>query len=561
MSFRHLVLVAFLGIFAARGEACAQEPRFLDRDPYYWIDELKSPKSSARRAAAFALGKLGAATFAFQGLRPLVDRLTDKESDAEVRDSAAFALGEIGLALRKYRESAVAWREASGALLQALGQDKDARVRRSAAYGIGGFGRFAASARVPLQTALQDESPGVRQNAAWALGQLGNEGGAQTVEGLAKVFGDADPLVRRDAAAAVGEIGRLRGPNDQFIANPAVGPLLQLFNNEKDTTIRKVALDALVNAVTPQDKQAAKELHGLLADKDPEIVRSAALALGNIGGKEADEAVRVLRQALREGDVLTRIQASAALANVGEGAVPAVPDLIHALDDKESGVRRSAALALSRIGPKAGAAVPALTKHLHAAETNEEVRKFAAEALAQMNGDDLVPVIPDLLQAIHDDKASPVRQRCIWALFNVRDLEGLQIVEPLTAVLSETDEDHFLVRYDAARCLAVRLGGKAPEKAVDVLLQMLNDKRIRLYEGSGADVTGSSVEGSKGGATVAMTYGGDARFLAAHALGRIGRPKATRPAVIEALEEAAKSPDKETRETSKEALKIIQGKK
>jgi hypothetical protein len=90
---------------------------------------------------------------------------------------------------------------------------------------------------------------------------------------------------------------------------------------------------------------------------------------------------------------------------------------------------------------------------------------------------------------------------------------------------------------------------------------MLRDKRLRTYEGSGADVTGSSVEGAKGGATVAMNLGGDARFLAAEALEAIGKPKADRAEVRRALEEAAKSPDQKTRDCAKKALAAIWGKK
>jgi HEAT repeat protein len=549
-------------LLAASGIASAQDGRFLGKYPNDWIAQLESKSPSARRAAAFALGKLGTATYTHRGVAALVGRIGEKESEADVRDAAAYALGEVGISLRRYhKESATAWNAAGDALLQALGKDEDARVRRSAAHGIGGFGKVAAGAREPLRAALRDSSPDVRQNAAWALGQLGTEDGAETLRALAQVFADADAQVRRDAAAAVGEIGRLRDPGGQAVPNPAVGPLLEMLKKEKDATIRNVALDALVNAVTAQDKDAARDLRGLLADKDPEIVRGAALALGNIGGAAADEAVGVLSDALAKGDLLTRLQASAALANIGEGAALAVPELIRTLDDKEADLRRNAAFALSSVGAKAVLAVPALARHLGRGETNADVRKYCAEALEKMNGDDIVPVVPDLLRAVKDDKASEVRQRCIWALARVRDLEALGIVEPLIAVLDEKEDAQALVRYDAARCLGVRLKGKAPDKAVDVLVQMLHDKRLLVYEGSGADVTGSSVEGVKGAANVAMRLGGDARFLAAEALEQIGTPKAKRQDVIDALIEVGRSPDEKTREAVKKALDAIRGKK
>src|SRR5262249_31717615 len=158
---------------------------------------------------------------------------------------------------------------------------------------------------------------------------------------------------------------------------------------------------------------AAAELRPLLHESDPETVHAAALALGNIGSPDADEAVRVLRQALKSGDALTRLQASGALANVGEGAALAVPELARLMDDKDSALRRNAALALSKIGHKAMDAIPVLAKHLHADEPNAEVRRFAAEALGKMRAEDIVPVLPDLLRALREDKVYQVRQRCI----------------------------------------------------------------------------------------------------------------------------------------------------
>src|SRR5262249_23068060 len=172
---------------------------------YHWIDQLKSKKPSARRAAAFALGKLGTAAYTHQGIAPLAAHLGQQESEIEVRDAAASAFGDIGLALRKHpRESATTWQAAGGRILQAL-QGKESRVRRSPAFAAGGFGKTAASARDALRMALHDDAPGVRQNAAWALGQLGKDDGVATLRELSQVFTDPDPQVRRDAAAAVGE--------------------------------------------------------------------------------------------------------------------------------------------------------------------------------------------------------------------------------------------------------------------------------------------------------------------------------------------------------------------
>jgi HEAT repeat protein len=554
---RRFLLIGFF-LLAAASLSPAQEAKFLDKDPNYWLDQLKSPTARTRRAGAFALGKLGTATYQYHGVPPLVEHVVDPEKEAEVRDAAAYALGEIGLALRPHRpELAKVWTGAGDTLLQALSEDIDARVRRSAAFAVGGFGPAAASGHKQLRTALKDKSPGVRQNAAWALGQIGQTEALETLKLLAEVIGDADPQVRRDAAAAVGDIGRLGGRYSKPAPNPAAGALLQLLAKEKDAVIRQTAIDSLVNAVTEQDKGGAPELRRLLKDKDPEIARGAALALGNIGGAEAGPAVPILQDALNKGDEGTRIQASAALANVGPGAVATVPDLVRAFGDKEPKVRRNVALALRNIGPEASSAIPALARRLRRDEPDEEVRRYSAEALGQMRGEDIVSVIPDILKAVKDDKEPTVRQRAVDALFYVPDLEAHGIVRAFEAVLAEKDINHVMVRYDAARCLANRLRDKAPEKAVDVLLEMLNDEHLKIYKGAGTDVTGSSVEGAKGGASVALNVGGDARFLAAQALAQIGAPKAKRQDVIRALKEAAKSKDEELSKAAEKALERI----
>jgi HEAT repeat protein len=555
---RSLLITAIL--LATVYASPAQEPKFLDKDPYYWLDQLKSPNARTRRAGAFALGKLGTATYQYRGITALVEHVVDPENDAEVRDAAAYALGEIALDLRQRRhrrELADVWTGAGDTLLQALSEDKDARVRRSAAFAVGGFGEAGTSGRRQLQTALKNQSPGVRQNAAWALGQLGQTEALETLQALAKVIGDEDQQVRRDAAAAVGDIGRLGGRYKKPAPNPAVSALLQLLRKDKDAVIRKTAIDSLVNAVTEQDKGGAADLRRLLDDKDPEIARGAALALGNIGGAEADPAVPRLREVLNKGDGLMRIQASAALANVGEGAAPAVPDLVRAFDDKEPQIRRNIAIALRNIGPEASSAIPSLARHLRSDEPDEEVRRYSAEALGHMRGADVVSVVPDILRAVKDDKAATVRQRAVDALFYVPDLEAHGIVRAFEAVLEEKDVNQAMVRYDAARCLANRLRDKAPDKAVDVLLEMLKDEHLKIYKGAGTDVTGSSVEGAKGGASVALNVGGDARFLAAQALAQIGARKAGRPDVIRALKEAAKSKDEELSKAAEKALEVI----
>src|SRR5262249_21294012 len=90
---------------------------------------------------------------------------------------------------------------------------------------------------------------------------------------------------------------------------------------------------------------------------------------------------------------------------------------------------------------------------------------------------------------------------------------------------------------------------------------MLNDKNIRVYNRTDAKVSGGT-EGQSGDSRTAANLGGDARFLAAQALGRIGNPKANRKDVIDSLNEYVnflrdvqqKATDARTREDAARAL-------
>lgn len=77
-----------------------------------------------------------------------------------------------------------------------------------------------------------------------------------------------------------------------------------------------------------------------------------------------EEAVPVLRQALKSDRNGDRFKAAWALGNLGTGAQPAVPDLIQALDDPRLGVQINATIALAKIGVYQERLVPKLLTRL-----------------------------------------------------------------------------------------------------------------------------------------------------------------------------------------------------
>ena len=134
------------------------------------------------------------------------------------------------------------------------------------------------------------------------------------------------------------------------------------------------------------------------------------------------------------------------------------------------------------------------------------------------------------------------------ALSGVQDLEKAGVVPVLETVLKETDKESKLVRYEAAVLLGVRLGPKAPDKVLDILLENLNDRDIKIYHDGLPKQDG-----------IQEVTEGDARWLPAMALERIG-PKAKREDIMNSLKEAAQSKDEKVSKWAERALQKIQAK-
>ena len=538
-----LILVAAV-VPAAHG----QDPKFLDRPMGDWIKDLSDADPKVRQGAAFALGKIGGEGGAAQAVDALTRALDDK--DATVRDFAASGLGDVLTALG---DGSASYWPTTGKELQAALKDGQPRVRRSAAYALGAFGPVAAPVRDELIAAAGDLSPIVRQNAAWALGRLGKEAGEDGVAQLSNLLKDDEPLVRRDALHALGEVGN---PT----AHSAVPAMLKTAGAETDAVVRKAAVEALAHLVGKEDRDNAAELYPLLQDKDSETRFNAAIVLGVIGGREAVKALPTLVEALKDQDPHFQELAAAALQNLGPDAAPAVAALGDALTNaKAPKVRDNAALALAHIGPAAAEAMPQILQALQYNETDDRyntVRRYAAEALVNIKYPGVIPAIPAVLKIVKADPDGIVRQRCLWALFDVRDLDRYDITPVLTAVLNETAENSTLLRYDAARVLALRLQDKAPDKTADVLLDMLTNHKLVIFNGNDTKVSGVGGEGTAGKSEVKTNQGGDARYMAAEALGWLGK-KANRPDIVRALGAAAQDKDAKLSAEAKQALQEI----
>lgn len=520
---------------------------FLGKSLDAWRRELSNKDAAVRRSAAFALGRMGDSA---RGAVPQLVQRLQQDKDAGVRDMSASAIGAIARESASNNEEA--WKQSGGMLVQLLKSDPSERVRRSTAYALGAFGPQAAGAADDLIKALGDENASVRQNAAWALGQMGDAAG-EAVSRLCQSLRDKDALVRRDAAGALGSLGKA--------GEKAGNPLIELVKSEPDTVVKKTALESLAHLAGPEQADAAGDLEPLLKDKDPEIRLPTALVLARIGGEAAKSAVPVLRSALKMDDSHTQELAAAALANLGSLAKEAMYDLADALIDakKTVPVRRNAALAIAHIGPAAKPVVPAVVKALQR-DQPLLVRLFASEALSQMKYPANEKAVPAILESIEKDSDPLVRQKCVEALFELNPPEKFRELgadKALEKLLHDKGERTAMLRYEAARKIAQALASEAPDKTVDVLLEMLTNMQLKVYNRTDAQVVGAGTEATAGRANVQENLGGDARYMAAQALSWLGEKAAKRPEVAPALRKAAKDKDAKLRKTAKQALEDL----
>ena len=117
-------------------------------------------------------------------------------------------------------------------------------------------------------------------------------------------------------------------------------PVSVSLSDDREDRLRAVQRLAIV-----PDAAATKDLTLLLSrDEDPLIRQIAAIALGNVGGADAEAA---LTAALDDEDSLVRERAIQALAKWGPEAVGSLIKTL--MDDPDAAVRRQAARGLGRM--------------------------------------------------------------------------------------------------------------------------------------------------------------------------------------------------------------------
>jgi len=194
------------------------------------VRALASTDPSTQNYAIESLGLMGEDIFSF-----LVSFL--QEDTPEIRRAAAYALGKLGdqqavdllrealyddhAGVRREALDSLIQLEAVEALIEALGHP-DEDIRRSAVWAV--YDLKYPQALEPLIGLLKDESDSIRQVTCFALRNLGD---ARAVQPLIDVLSDSDEYVRKAAVEALGEIGDPR----------AIEPLKALLTTEQDQDV------------------------------------------------------------------------------------------------------------------------------------------------------------------------------------------------------------------------------------------------------------------------------------------------------------------------------------
>jgi HEAT repeat protein len=318
-TFAGLLLAIAISATSARQD---EDPVYDGKKASVWVDTLINDSSARKRALAIAaLAKLQE-TKQYKESIPTIGRALRLDSSAAVRSQAAIALGAI-----KEGDIKLGARD----LVDALGPEKESRVRKEIAIAIGRFPAVAKLAVIPLTATLKDTDPATRIAAAEALALTGSDGKSAAV-GLAPLLQDSDKGVR---LAAVVALGRITPEGASTIAET----MAKMLGVEKDTDI-KSELATSLGLLGEKSPAVVNALARLLSDPEEDLRRKVARILGTFGTAAAPAADALLKTA--ESDKAKDIRADAVHAfgsALGLTLKAHIKDILMLLKDPEFEVR------------------------------------------------------------------------------------------------------------------------------------------------------------------------------------------------------------------------------
>ena len=332
---RHVVL---LMVFAAALSAQARQEK--ESDPVYngkkgseWVKTLIDDTSARRRALAVdALAKLWADKKYEESL-PNISRTLRLDSSAAVRARAAIAFSGLSdkEVLRVGKD-----------MIEALGTEKDSRVRRELAAILSRQPALAKLGVANLTVALKDPEPTTIIAVADALAQAGSDAKSAAVN-LAPLLGHEDKGVRR---AAVIALGRTAPEGASAVAET----MARMLATEKDLDMR-IELVASLGLLGEKSEHVIAALARSLADPEDELRRRAARTLGTFGAGAAAAADALLKAAGSDKMKDLRVDAVRAFGSaVAPNLKARLKDLLPLLTDRDYEVRLAVVEEIGALG-------------------------------------------------------------------------------------------------------------------------------------------------------------------------------------------------------------------
>ncbi|VTT97073.1 hypothetical protein : Uncharacterized protein OS=Planktothrix agardhii NIVA-CYA 126/8 GN=A19Y_3985 PE=4 SV=1: HEAT_2: HEAT_2 [Gemmataceae bacterium] len=307
-----------------------------------WVETVTKDESARKRALAVeALSKAWTEKRNDQGLF-YIGRALRLDTSAAVRTQAALVLGglreaEVLYLIEKKENLAVK------DLVDALGKEKESRVRREIAKTIGRFPRVAKMAVPELTATLKDPEPATRVAAAEALSTTGTDG-KSAAAGLAPLLADDDRAVKR---AAVIALGRITPEGSATVADT----MAKMLATEKDPDMR-VELITSLGLLGEKSPDVVAALAALLAAPEDDLRRRAVRTLGSFGPGAAPAADALYKIAATDKVKDVRVDAVRGFGSaVGPAGVKArVKDLLALLVDPDYEVRMAVVEEIGALG-------------------------------------------------------------------------------------------------------------------------------------------------------------------------------------------------------------------